>query len=57
MSKNFIYDERSIRIQIWDTAGQEAFRAITRSYYKNSACAIIVYDITNKKSFENIKNG
>ena len=55
MSKNFIYDERSIRIQIWDTAGQEAFRAITRSYYKNSACAIIVYDITNKKSFENIK--
>lgn len=56
MSKNVIHEDRSIRIQLWDTAGQEAFRAITRSYYKNSACAIIVYDITNKKSFENVKS-
>ena len=56
MSKNVMYEDRSIRIQLWDTAGQEAFRAITRSYYKNSACAIIVYDITNRKSFENLKS-
>lgn len=56
MSKNVTLDDRSIRIQLWDTAGQEAFRAITRSYYKNSACAIIVYDITNKKTFENVKS-
>ena len=43
-----------IRIQIWDTAGQESFRSITRSYYKNSTCAFIVYDITNKKTFDNV---
>ena len=54
MAKNLEVKDRSIRVQIWDTAGQEAFKSITRSYYKNSACAMIVYDITNKKSFENI---
>ena len=49
--KNKIY-----RIQIWDTAGSERFRSITRSYYNNSVCAIVVYDIANKKSFENISS-
>ena len=49
MAKNLEVKDRSIRVQIWDTAGQEAFKSITRSYYKNSACAMIVYDITNKK--------
>ena len=44
-----------INIQIWDTAGQENFRSITRAYYKNSICACIVYDITNRKSFEDVK--
>ena len=43
-----------IRLQLWDTAGQENFLAITRSFYKNSACALIVYDITKRKSFENV---
>jgi Ras-related protein Rab-2A len=45
-----------IKIQIWDTAGQESFRSITRSYYRGALVSIIVFDITNKKSFENIKN-
>ena len=54
MAKNLNIKERNIRIQIWDTAGQEAFRSITRSYYKNSTCALIVYDITSRKSFEDI---
>ena len=54
MAKNLEVKDRSIRVQIWDTAGQEAFKSITRSYYQNSACAMIVYDITNKKSFENV---
>ena len=47
--KNKIY-----RIQVWDTAGQENFRSITRAYYKNSVCALIVYDISNKDSFNNV---
>ena len=45
---------RDIKIQIWDTAGQENFRSITRSYYRSSVAAIVVYDITSKRSFEKI---
>ena len=41
-------------MQIWDTAGQELFRAVTRSYYRGSHGAFIVYDITNRDSFENV---
>ena len=54
MAKNITINNRVVRIQIWDTAGQEAFRSITRTYYKSSTCAFIVYDITDKKSFENV---
>lgn len=45
-----------IKFQIWDTAGQESFRSIIRSYYKNIAASIIVYDICNRDSFNNILN-
>ena len=54
-SKNVIIDNIIYRIQIWDTAGAENFRSITRAYYKNSVCAFIVYDITQRNTFENIK--
>ena len=54
MAKNIKVNDRTVRVQVWDTAGQEAFRSITRSYYKSSTCAFIVYDITNKKSFDNV---
>ena len=53
-SNNISIDNSIYRIQIWDTAGQENFKSITRSYYKNSACALIVYDISNRISFENL---
>ena len=53
-NKHLIYNNTDYLIQIWDTAGQENFRSITRAYYKNSVCALIVYDITNRSSFENI---
>ena len=43
------------KTQIWDTAGQEKFRSITRNYYKNSVCALIVYDIICRQSFEDVK--
>lgn len=55
-AKNIEFDNQVFRIQIWDTAGQENFRSITRAYYKNSVCAIVVYDITNRTSFENVQN-
>ena len=55
-SKNIEINNKVYRIQVWDTAGQENFRSLTRAYYKNCVCAIIVYDVTNKQSFENIQN-
>ena len=55
-AKNLKIEDKIYRIQIWDTAGQETFRSITRAYYKNSVCACVVYDITNRNSFQNIKS-
>lgn len=52
---NYKIDNDDIRIQIWDTAGQENFKSIIRAYYRNSDCCFLVFDITNRKSFENIK--
>ena len=43
-----------IKAQIWDTAGQDRYRAIASSYYRGAAGALLVYDITNKQSFENV---
>ncbi|KAK8801139.1 hypothetical protein WA158_001909 [Blastocystis sp. Blastoise] len=48
-------DEHVIKAQIWDTAGQERFRAITSAYYRGAVGALIVYDITNHTSFENVE--
>jgi len=55
-AKNIKIEDKIYRIQIWDTAGQETFRSITRAYYKNSVCAFVVYDITNRNSFQNVKS-
>ena len=56
VSKTIDLNQSIYRIQIWDTAGQESFRSITRSYYKNSVCACIVYDISNYATFESIQS-
>ena len=55
-AKNVEINDQIYRIQIWDTAGQENFRSITRAYYKNSVCALVVYDITNRESFNHIQS-
>lgn len=44
-----------IRMDIWDTAGQEKFRSLTRQYYRDSQGAILVFDITNKTTFDSLK--
>jgi len=54
-SKLFNHEGHKIKAQIWDTAGQEKYKAITGAYYKGSKGALVVYDITQKKSFENIE--
>ena len=53
-AKNLTIDSQIYRIQIWDTAGQENFKSITRAYYKNSVCALVVYDISSRDSFNNV---
>ena len=53
-AKNIQLNNKIFRIQIWDTAGQENFRSITRAYYKNSVCALVVYDISSRDSFEHV---
>jgi Ras-related protein Rab-1A len=47
---------KNIKINIWDTAGQEKFKSIISYYYKNIAAAILVFDVTNRESFENIQS-
>ena len=44
------------KIQIWDNTGSEQFRSISRNYYKNTVCAVVVYDIANRGSFDNVVN-
>ena len=46
---------KTISLDIWDTAGQEKYKSLTRFFYKDASAAILVYDITKKDSFENMK--
>jgi Ras-related protein Rab-6A len=55
-TKNLFYEDKTIRLILWDTAGQERFRSLIPSYLKNADCIIIVYDITNKDSFNSLTN-
>ncbi|XP_044527331.1 ras-related protein Rab-39B-like [Gracilinanus agilis] len=43
-----------VKLQFWDTAGQERFRSVTRSYYRNSAGGLLLFDVANRASFENV---
>ncbi|CAK9007391.1 unnamed protein product [Durusdinium trenchii] len=55
-SKVITVGGRNIKLQIWDTAGQERYRSVTRSYYRGAAGALIVYDITNRDSYNHLVN-
>ena len=46
---------KEVKVQIWDTAGQERFRTIAKSYYRGAHGIILVFDVTNPKTFDNIK--
>ncbi|KAI9284948.1 GTP-binding protein [Umbelopsis sp. AD052] len=53
-TKNIVIDGHTIKCQIWDTSGQERYRAITGAYYRGAVGALLVYDITRPSSFQNI---
>lgn len=48
-------DETRVKLQIWDTAGQERFRSVTHAYYRDAHALLLLYDVTNKTSFDNIR--
>uniref|UniRef100_A0A8C5GPG0 small monomeric GTPase n=1 Tax=Gouania willdenowi TaxID=441366 RepID=A0A8C5GPG0_GOUWI len=48
-------DGVKVKLQIWDTAGQERFRSVTHAYYRDANALLMLYDVTNKSSFDNIQ--
>jgi Ras-related protein Rab-6A len=55
LSKTMYLEDRTVRLQLWDTAGQERFRSLIPSYIRDSSVAVVVYDISNAKSFQNTR--
>ena len=55
-SKDIELSNKLIRLKIWDTAGQERFKSLTKNFFKNAQGVILVYDVTNKETFNNLKN-
>jgi Ras-related protein Rab-1A len=54
--KELLTDKYKIILQIWDTAGQERFRSITKSFFRNTNGILFVYDITDRKTFQSVKD-
>lgn len=54
LSKTMYLDDQTIRLQLWDTAGQERFRSLIPSYIRDSKVAMVVYDVANRESFDDI---
>ena len=58
VSKTIILEDenKSIKFELWDTAGQERYRSLAKVFYKNAAVCVLVYDITRKSSFNELKS-
>lgn len=54
-NKVLTVDNAKVKLQIWDTAGQERFRSVTHAYYRDAQALLLLYDITSKSSFDNIR--
>lgn len=55
LSKTMYLEDRTVRLQLWDTAGQERFRSLIPSYIRDSSVAVVVYDVTSLKTFQQTK--
>jgi len=56
LKKMTLRNGKNIKLQIWDTAGQDRFRTITKNYYKGANGIILIYDVTNHQTYENVKH-
>uniref|UniRef100_T1JG95 small monomeric GTPase n=1 Tax=Strigamia maritima TaxID=126957 RepID=T1JG95_STRMM len=54
-NKIVIVDDAKVKLQIWDTAGQERFRSVTHAYYRDAHALLLLYDVTNRASFDNTR--
>jgi len=54
--KTLMIDGKKIKLQIWDTAGQERFRTITQAYYRGAMGTVLVYDVCDEPSFQNVRH-
>ena len=54
--KEISFEDKTVQLDIWDTAGQEQYRSLGKHFYKDSFIVILVYNITSKETFENLKN-
>ncbi|CAL5978744.1 Rab1a [Hexamita inflata] len=55
MRKTLTIDDKTIKFQIWDTAGQEKFRSLAPMYYRSAAAVVVVFDVTRRASFEDVQ--
>ena len=55
-NKDETIDDKNVHIKIWDTSGQERYKALTKGFFRNAEGIMIVYDVTNQDTFENLKN-
>lgn len=53
--KDYVINKKKVRLQIWDTSGQERFNTLTRQFYKGAHGVIVVYDITNKQTLDGVE--
>lgn len=54
--KTISVDNQRVKLQVWDTAGQERFRTITQTYYKGAMGILLVYDVSQENTFNNVTN-
>ena len=56
LTKEVMIDDKLVTLQIWDTAGQERFQSLGVAFYRGADCCVLVYDLTNSKSFESMES-
>lgn len=55
LTREVTIDDKVVTLQIWDTAGQERFQSLGVAFYRGADCCVLVYDVTNQKSFESLQ--